>query len=150
MSTYMEHLGTLPWVADKALGMRRRVDLYLVRMNIFHQFKFSFPAQVTEEMEFLMFCSQMCILYLEAKCAEQGRVGVRGLEGRHRLEGQTLWSQKLVKRLGSGFVVSPRARGNKMVLFPLSGSGIPKRWVYFSTLKWTGQNESLLAVYQCG
>lgn len=82
MYTYMEHLGTLPWVADKALGMRRRVDLYLVRMKIFYHLKFSFPAQVTKETEFSMFCLQIYILYLEAKSAEQGSVGVRGLGGK--------------------------------------------------------------------
>lgn len=64
-----------------------------------------------------------------------------GWEERGRLEGQTLWSQKLIKGLGSSFMVSPRAGRNKMGLSPLTRSGIHTRWVYFSTLKWTEQNE---------
>lgn len=77
----MEHLGTLPRAADKAVAMRRGVDLYLVRMNISHHLKVSFPAQVTKETEFLMFCLQMYILYLEAESAVPGSAGVRGLGG---------------------------------------------------------------------
>lgn len=92
MYSYVEHLGTLPCVADKALGMRRKVDLYLVRMNISYHLKFSFPAQVTKETEFLMFCLQVHILYLEAQFSVQGSVDVSSWVERDRLERQKLWS----------------------------------------------------------
>ena len=121
MYSYVEHLGTLPCVADKALGMRRKADLYLVRRNISHHLKFSFPAQVTKETEFLMFCLQMHILYLEAESSMQGSIEEGWVE-RDRIEGQKLWPQELIERLGSGFSISPR--GNKTILFPLSGIGI--------------------------
>lgn len=54
------------------------MDMYLVRINISHHLRFSSPAQVAKETEYLMFCLQMYILYLEAESSSQGRVCVRG------------------------------------------------------------------------
>lgn len=54
------------------------MDRYLVRMNISHHPQFSFPALVTKEMEFLMFCLQMYIPYLEAGVLRARRKEVGG------------------------------------------------------------------------
>lgn len=113
--------------------------MYLVRMNISHHLKFSFPAQVTKETEFLMCCLQMYILYLEAESSVQGRVCVRerlkGLGGKGQgprtkaaasgVDRATVWLQGLTK-----------GQRDETILLPsLSGIGIHERWVHFSTLK---------------
>ena len=64
------------------------MDRYLVRMNISHHPKFSFPALVSKEMEFLMFCLQMYIPYLEAvlrarrkEVRGRSKTAIRGVDG---------------------------------------------------------------------
>lgn len=54
------------------------MDRYLVRINISHHPKFSFPAPVTKEIEFPMFCLQMYILDLEARVLWARRKAVGG------------------------------------------------------------------------
>lgn len=70
MYSYLEQPGTLPCVADKALGMRRRSE-----GTFPHDLKFSLPPQVTKEIEISMFCWRMYNLDLAAGGLWAGKKG---------------------------------------------------------------------------
>ena len=106
------------------------MDRYLVRINISHHPKFSFPAPVTKEIEFPMFCLQMYILDLEAGVLWARRKAV------HRWEVKSSYTGSWWRILNLASGCHQGSEGTRSCCsLALVGIRMRKRWMHFST--WT-------------
>lgn len=151
MYTYMEHLGTVPYVADKALGMRRRVDLYLVRMKIFHHLKilFPYPSYQGNRVLNILLANVYSLPWSKVCWARKcwcPRAGKKGAGWKDKPCGPRSWS----KDLGLALWYHLRPEATRWFCSLFLEVGHTKDGYTF--LLWSGleRTKSMLEAYQCG